>query len=565
MSQALFSGAADRVARRIGLGGSLAALGLLSLANCAPAPEENEEEAAAPVFEHTEEAATPASELTLTYQGPDADHFVSARWTGAATAPASESRHPGVRLDPPSEDCAPPACWSWALQEDRGFQDRMHALGRGFENGAAVNLDYLLEAAPARTDAVRVEGGASFITEGCRESASLEWDLPETWPLVPEGRYVYLGSAEDCQMRPGYSLIANDETPDWLLQVIEDSLQEALPVYAAQLYQAPIAPLVMVFTDLDDGLSNVRQADVAWNDVIFFRYDGSAWTNFDPRAAADIAHQVRHEAAHLWLGGRLQHAPGQARAFLFEGAADYLAELVDEPELTPLDARLLERVTARYRDCDARLRDRALNARSAFGGSTDYDCGYVAMWLADLVTAQSGDRIWSLWRDWLDQGEYVTAEAFLEGVGEPAVGVWTASEGSPARAAALTPALEPLGVRLLAEPETRTRQIVHGMLSVLFDQHCAPEVSRGYYTREDHLQLANGDRCGVLSGDIEITHLEGVSLVGDASGLWSAASARCDQGEDLRFTMRSGETLSATCPDVLPPAPQLFTFDALAP
>jgi hypothetical protein len=555
LSQTLFGGAVDRFARGISVSGLLTALCLLSLPSCAPAPEENEDEA----------AALQASKLTLTYHGPNADHYVSARWTGMATSPASESRHPGVRLDPPSEDCAPPGCWSWTLEEDRGFQDRMYALGRGFENGAAVNLDYLLASAPARTDAVRVEGDASFITEGCRESASLDWSLPEAWPPAPEGRYIYLGAAEDCQMRPGYSLIVNDGTPGWLLQVIEDNLQAALPAYAAGFEQAPVAPLVLVFTDLDHGLPNVRQADVAWNDVIFFRYDGAAWTDFDPRAAADIAHQARHEVAHLWLGGRLRHAPGQARAFLFEGAADYLAELVHEPDLSPLDARLLERVTARYRACDARLGDRALNAQSAFGGRTDYDCGYVAIWLADLVAVQSGGRIWSLWRDWLDQGDSITVEAFFDGLGEPAVQAWTASAGSAARAAALTPALEPLGARLLVEPETRTRPIVHRLLSVLFDQHCAPDVPRGYYTREDHLQLANGDRCGVLSGDTEITHLEGVSLVGEVSGLWAAASARCDQGEDLRFTTRSGETLPAACPNVMPPAPQVFTFSALAP
>lgn len=537
MSHTFFGEALDCFARPAG---SLAALGLLSLANCAP-----------------------ASVLTLTYQGPEAEHYVSARWIGAATSPASQSYHPGVHLNPPSDNCTPPTCWSWTLQEDRGFQDRMYALGRGFENGAAVNLDYLLASAPARTDAVRVEGGAAFITQGCRESASLDWELPETWPVNPQGRYVYLGAAEDCQMRPGYTLIVNDGTPDWLLHVIEDSLQQALPAYAAGLEQAPVTPLVLVFTDLDDGLNNVRQADLAWNDVIFFRYNGSAWTNFDERAAAYIAHQARHEVAHLWLGGRLRHAPGQARAFLFEGAADYLADLVDDPELAPLDVRLLETVTARYRACDSGLRHRALNARPAFGGRIDYDCGYVAMWLADLMAAQSGERVWSHWREWLERGEDVTADAFFEGLGKPAVRAWTDSVGSAARAASLKPALERLGVQMRSEPETRSGEIVWRMLSVLFEQHCAPDAPRGYYTREDHLQLDTGDNCGVLSGDAEITHLEGVSFVGDVSGLWAAVSTRCDQGEDLQFTTRSGETLPASCPDVLPPAPQLFVFDPM--
>jgi hypothetical protein len=186
------------------------------------------------------------------------------------------------------------------------------------------------------------------------------------------------------------------------------------------------------------------------------------------------------------------------------------------------------------------------------GGDTPYACGVVLQWAWDagLRSASANKRdVLSLWQDVIAEAlrsnrEYSVASTvrLVPAAAGKAADVLLNDSGA-GRWNAFADALRGYGAAVApgrVVDEDRATALMH-----VLGQHCTGQ--RGFYTRNTHLQLDTGNRCGPLNGDKEVDAVAGHNVISDVSAMYDRVREICAAGGVVEFTRNKTIVASAPC------------------
>ena len=370
--------------------------------------------------------------------------------------------------------------------------------------------------------------------------------------------YLYVGPAREVSERGGLRVIGGDSVPRWLADAISEEAVTALATYQEALGRAVDAPALIVTDDAPGPMP--LHADVTDNAIVFLRFHGPTWAEPDAGRAREIARLVRHEIFHLWNRSPRPGTP----PWLHEGGAEYAAIVAAVQSKVLSEEQGVEQVSFHLARCRRALGERSMTELER-GGPAVYHCGVTLQWLADLqARRESGGArsTFSLWSELLaraDGGGY-SVEDFRARAGSLVAQLFDQAPGA-GRWARLSRALEGYGV--VVSHRAQAGELRAALVQHLLAQHCGDQ-PRGFWTHDRSVRLDTGSRCGLLSGDPEITAVEGHEVIRDAAAAFEAAARRCRAARPVRLRRATGGDLAVPCDRPLE-RPEGFQLEAAPP
>lgn len=448
---------------------------------------------------------------------------------------------------------------AFAIAADPAERDRIYPGLVSIDAARIVNLDYLMIEEAASEVALHSRD-FRFLEDSCQSSPVVTLVIDQDRQDQHRGRYVVLDRAASLVCRSGanHVLITDRQTPGWLADHLSGTLTAQLGLLAQRLGGlAGKTPRLVIAYDPDPVMPPRYRGEAGWRNMLFIRFQGTAWERPDQLAASAMAHFVTHEAVHLWIGQGPRMASDNGTSMLTEGAAEYLAFLSVNDDPQPTAPLVLQEAAMRISACNRSTGDRGLN-RTGLSGRTLYDCGFVLQWLADLDMRQAGrSGIWGGWKAILASSQAeISLGGFLEASASSHAAAWleapTAQDRINVVSAAAAGSFHVSQIEAFS-PNELTGFIVQHILS----QHC-PGGSYGFYTLDHAIRLDSGQGCGALSGDPVVEAINGRHVLRETDELLEDVEAACLAGDLLRFTDDRGRLVaSVPCrvPLVLPTLP----------
>jgi len=432
-----------------------------------------------------------------------------------------------------------------------------------------VNIDYIRARGGVGDMPVVVQNAYDPSSRECLANYSIDTygreNLPDT-----AGRYVLLGTSyEDCV------LALRADMPNILVSEgtsakIDDLISGAFgSVYELLLDSFDLSPSMesTIFVSHQPTAAFDRvQADVGWDSVISLRFFGSAWDDPDDARSIQILNLLAHEAVHLWIGTTFQIAGQPGRAWLHEGAAEYIALRILLRQGWMSHEAFRSRIERDLARCSSALGTMSLmTERAPQGGRLVYDCGVLVQFVYDVVIhSESGGQrsVLDLWRELMHEsveaGERtVTAEQFLALNEEARKILSSALYGPSIETAAILESLQEFGVDATLQEDTGTAAIMFALLSGFFTAECGSG-PWGFFTLEDHLALDTNETCQTIPDGFVLRHVQGVDVLKDASQVFDRVLEACTQSGVARMSGRTPEEpeFELPCPVPLPESPK---------
>lgn len=360
--------------------------------------------------------------------------------------------------------------------------------------------------------------------------------------------YVFLGPSAHVRRLEQLSIVNGPDAPAWLVKRISLDVPQAIAFYQKVL-ATPLSgrPAVMV-TDQTAGPMPLR-GDVTDNLAISLRFHGDGWREENPAWARQASKIVLHETFHLWNSHSFHSAEGDAAPWLHEGGAEYAALVAGASLGVLTEDQAREQLGSSLTGCRSALKDKPLSGGAVTKGSAVYNCGVLVQWLADLQARREGRDIFSVWRQVFARASAnkVTyrSEDFRSAAPDRSGVLSSVLDGSSAdRWDRLAAGLDGLGVELRREPTPAAYRVA--VVFHLNALHCT-ESNTGFYTQNGFIKLDTRQVCGPLSGDPEITAIEGQDLFDKAAEAYAAVERKCRDNGTVSLKRRGGG------PDIIVP------------
>ena len=454
---------------------------------------------------------------------------------------------------------------SFRVQPDPYMLDRVYPSFVAGPLVGIVNLDYWILDQPLRRQAISASFPSFFIGSGCKTFAETSVDRGTGVTVEGRGRYAALANDDSvCQVVDGLTVIDTGATPKWIRELAISEVVRFGKIFAQGFQVNLPSPTLYLHADLNPNQRSRYRGEAAWRQIIFLRFLGDAWSEFDEAAADRISKFVAHEVLHLWLGRSFYQVDESRNAWFHEGAAEYLSLTAQENLMHPTSQPALDETSERLTSCLRTLGDRSLGNREAARGSAPYDCGYTLQWLVDLHDRKVHDRsIWERWRGYLASrpNREISWDGFLAwGAAEEVTPVLVSplfeSMSFDARVGALRARLIDLDLHIATPILDNPRTIRRLVLFHLLGQTCS-EGNIRFTIHEDSLELHTDDRCGALSGNPRVRSLDAYDLLSPSDDLHTHLSSVCFEKGSVRFAGPAGRHVaSVSCDRKLPPLPR---------
>ena len=387
------------------------------------------------------------------------------------------------------------------------------------------------------------------------------WTLTAGPGGKPTDGFVYVGPAEP-NPSGGARTVVDGAIPEWLANDARGAIESSNAFFARGLaIAAPGEPvLLMGALPVEDRSTYV--GDVTPNGVINLQFATRMLPpERDQRFTDLVVPFVAHETFHVWQGDRFRDVEGVNGRWLTEGAAEYFGLLAQAEQSPAAAVRSREVLARRLGGCLSAMDTRPQGLIRLAGRdaqSTRYDCGTVSQWLADLQMKADGG-LFAAWRRLLTPPEgYGVSDFRAILAGYPSrgdAGQTSLLDGSDDIRAAVIGSLKSLGAEVsIADPGPAAW--ANAALWPLLSSNCSGQ--RGIRTENGRFFLDTGDRCGLLSGDLEAVSIDGARLDSAGESAFSAVEMACGaQGTVSVGLMDGGDAreIRVSCSrDAPPPA-----------
>ncbi len=410
--------------------------------------------------------------------------------------------------------------------------------------------------------------------------------LDETFTIYANGRQksldaeldgensgvVYIGPSDQV-VSGAATMIAGNNIPDWLVSKVSDDLEKASAKIAKRLNKAPQTPPTVTLSYEANWGSKSYKGGVL-KDVITLHLRGFDLSQPDQHFQDFVTNLIIHEAVHVWNGTMFKSMENSEQSWLHEGAAEYIAN-----RLWMNDDEFRAAATSALNSCRMSLgSDSIMLTETASRGRTPYNCGHLVHLIAEQASLKNADAdVFNLWRVVFDRAELnerqYDSEMFLSVVDEIAGTPATrpisrlvdglSGEQIPDFLAELKNigiSVQPLSKNA---PGADSFDLSGIVLRKLLLGLCVG--GHGYWGMEDHFKLNTEDRCGAeLTGEPEVTHLNGHSLIETPVAVYFAAMEACEADAEIVFTTRGGTELQGiACTEPLKALPDLFEITSI--
>jgi hypothetical protein len=385
------------------------------------------------------------------------------------------------------------------------------------------------------------------------------WSLVAGPGAQPLDGFVYVGpGALDPSV--GARSIIEAALPAWLGADARSGLESSNAFYARGLgLPAPGRP-VLLMGALPAGDLSSFVGDVTPNGVINLQFsERMIPSERDQRINDMVVPFVAHETFHVWQGDGYRDAEGVNGRWLTEGSAEYFSLLAQADQSPAAAARSREMLARRLGACLSAMESRPQGLIALSGSaaeSTRYDCGTVSQWLADRQMKADGG-LFAVWRRLLSRPDgYGVAEFRAELAQNP-------SGADAGQAALLDGSADIRGAVLTAlgseveSADPGASAWASAALWPLLQTSCNGQM--GIRTENGRFFLDTGNRCGVLSGDLEAVSIDGRRFDAAGEAAFRALEAACARGGTVAVGLMDGAVVrdvEASCRrPSKPPAP----------
>jgi|GEM_PF-3147623 len=369
-------------------------------------------------------------------------------------------------------------------------------------------------------------------------------------------------------LQAGRQLHVDPRVPDWLAELLEETLADTL-VRGQALLGDLDESAIRLYVRYSAGDEQPSWRGWTSGPELFVNFSGN-WTESDA-LRFEAEKYLTHEVLHLWNGWARRIDDGTP-VWLNEGYAEFFALDLMRMRARITNTQMQAAVLSRSAKCLEQIenggyvRDRDLRLY----GEGIYDCGVMAIYQLDRrlesVTHQQAAAPWKAIFADVDGaaislqevlGHYVAYKA--ETAGGNGVD-W--QSGAFERFSISWQGLEDIGIERSADTrsdEFGIRARAH-FLQSLVQQHCI-EPPYGFSTFDSYVELDTGDRCGILSGNPLVSGVGGRSLFGgDVASVVESAIAACNADGPIGLDLRDGARLELRCRQKMrspPPLTQL--------
>ena len=389
---------------------------------------------------------------------------------------------------------------------------------------------------------------------------------------APSDADVFIGPANEVQHQnsPAWTLIGASHVPAWIVPLIQQAANQALTTYSGHLGQPAAAPIVVLIYDVRQARPSY-QGDTTTHGVIALRWQGSMWQDSSDALIDQVRASMAHELFHLWNAETFHQPAGHSASWLYEGSAQYAAQLVNRQMSKASNTAWLASMSQNLNTCRLKLDLEPLGA-SGFDNTPASDaCGAVIQWLAELDSRwTSGNQrdFFSIWHSIFDaasrNGNQYTVDDFLRIAftpNDPSRAQRSAlailNDRGAERWAGLIQSFRSLGLKVTAQAtdqSLRDRLLLH-----VLSQSCAA----GYYysLKDTRVQIKTSGGCGPFADRSETSAVEGHDLFTDVGAAFNAVSLNCSKNRPVTFTLSdSGGKIIAPCKTAMPAARETYTI-----
>lgn len=209
--------------------------------------------------------------------------------------------------------------------------------------------------------------------------------------------YAYFGPASPAPAGVG-RLILDPKTPDWLVQLLQETTTEITEFYAHKFQRAlSYQPLMMVSIS-DFETPGLSAKGGAIGKQVVYRMGGTALLKGSPKARSLLKEVIAHELAHVWQNNVARGGIGGSEPWVHEGGAEAiaLAGLGGTGLFSQADADAY--ATKLIQECES-LHNSVENYRGfyacGFKRFTDYQMDIFSLWKSMMETTESTGAVYS--------------------------------------------------------------------------------------------------------------------------------------------------------------------------
>jgi hypothetical protein len=371
----------------------------------------------------------------------------------------------------------------------------------------------------------------------------------EKGELVGDG-YVFIGPS--AYVRKGMvDVVAAPETPDWLVQMIDDTASGAVGFYERRL-GAELGARPTIIVEYEPKQDGSYRGDTVPGAMVSLRFYGSSWRDPGSAGAHVVTDFLEHELFHFWNAEWAKSSEGSTRAWLHEGGANYAALLLGRERGEVTEDAFTSAINQHLERCQGDLPSLDLRSHAPKRGQGVYACGTVFQWAVDIGLRKTSNGQ----RDALSWWKHLLASAHTGGGSYSFDGAYAllGSDATKAADALLDPAsaagwkafadaAHGYGVDMVLSRQPRADMVA--ALDHVLELSCGPE--RGFRTFPDHVELDAGTQCGPLSGIRDVDTVAGFSPTTQSSAMNDAVRARCAAGHAIDFGWKGKTVATAPC------------------
>jgi|GEM_PF-2291122 len=363
-------------------------------------------------------------------------------------------------------------------------------------------------------------------------------------------------------------IIAGPEVPNWLLTQLETEVNEAIGTLEVGLKQELDENPTIISTAASGHKTRTFRGSVLGRTIAFY-LRGYDLSEIDEKLVQRLSNTTIHETVHLWNGVMFRFNDIVQQPWIHEGSADYIAA-----RLSMTDEEFRAAAQKAFNNCRIALGEEPLlTSQTAKRGRTPYNCGFFIHLISERASLSAGNgNVLDIWAevftvanerrntydsqvfqsviyDFGGKAASVPVSRLLDGLSSSQLSEFQAEM------AAIGISITPMEAD---ELETTGRDMSGLFLRRLLFGVCVG--GHGYWSKEDHLRLNTGDRCGaVLSGNHNLQKLNGYSLVEQGAAVYMSAIQACRSNQPLIFTTLEGRDLDPLdCPENTTTLPDLY-------
>lgn len=285
----------------------------------------------------------------------------------------------------------------------------------------------------------------------------------------------------------------------------------------------------------------------------------------------ELNNLIAHESFHIWNRSKIR------QNWLKEGGAEYVANrLTMHPDL------FWDKAQTRLNDCLLVIGDRSIE-NLKLSGRSPYDCGHFAQLIAEMGAVNtSGSDILDIWKSAMsrrnasnyDLADFIDAVEIKSDLHTAKLFQRFLNGLSAQNIQGLINDLDEIGLKLVEfeplENDNQNIRFSYDVLRMITKEECSSGVSlwRGQYGFK--IALSSSEVCELtLSNDTEITHLNGINIIGDPYGAFLNARHDCQNGDEVVLSGADQSVVTTfRCSDYILNHPGLFkivSYDQLNP